>query len=175
MVDNFKKLPKPKISPRMQYFVNQADANIPFWDFCCDHGYIGIAAMTSGKFCEVHFVDQIPHIIERLKKLFEQSPSKNIYDKYFFYDCGGENLNTNIQGNVIIAGVGGRTIVSILNSLISKNILAAQKIILSPHLDIKLMEDFCNTQLPQLDYVFLGKDEVIENNRARPIYIWIRK
>jgi tRNA (adenine22-N1)-methyltransferase len=172
MVAEIKKLPKPKISPRMKYFVEQANANSPFWDFCCDHGYIGIAALMSGKFSEVHFVDQIPHIIERLRKLFDQSPSKESFEHYFFHDCGGENLNMNIRGNIVIAGVGGRTIISILKSIISKNQLHADKIILSPHLDISMMEDFCNEYLIQSNYSLTIKDAINENKRSRAVFIW---
>lgn len=174
MVEKPAKLPKPKFSPRMQKFVELADKDLPFWDFCCDHGYIGIAALLSNKFSEVHFVDQIPHIIERLKVLFEQSPDKEKYQNYYFHDNGGENLNLPVHGNIIIAGVGGRTIVSILSSIIKKNELYASKIILSPHLDIKLMEDFCEEYLSQLNYTFQIKYEVIEKNRTRPIYIWVK-
>ncbi len=172
MVNPIKKLPKPKISPRMKYFVEQANSNSPFWDFCCDHGYIGIAALMSGKFSEVHFVDQIPHIIERLKKLFDQSPSKDTFNHYFFHDCGGENLQMDIHGSIVIAGVGGRTIISILSSLISKNQLYADKIILSPHLDISMMENFCNEHLIKNNYAQIIKDTIIENNRSRVVYIW---
>lgn len=174
MVNTMAKLPKPKVSPRMQFFVDEADPGMPFWDFCCDHGYIGIAALLSNKFTAVHFVDQIPHIIDRLKKLFAQSPEKNLYPNYFFHDNGGENLDCEIEGNIIIAGVGGRTIISILQAIIKKNHLKAKKIILSPHLDIKMMEEFCLEQLENYHYQLLKKVEINENNRIRPVYIWTK-
>lgn len=175
MVNIKSKLPKPKISQRMQFFVEEAEPHMPFWDFCCDHGYIGIAALLSKKFTDVHFVDQIPHIIERLKKLFEQSPDKQHSQNYFLHNCGGENLDCEINGNIIIAGVGGRTIVSILKSIIMKKRLTAKKIILSPHLDIKIMEEFCREQLELHQYQLIKQVDINENNRIRPVYIWIKK
>ena len=155
----------------MKFFVDSAIPEMPFWDFCCDHGYIGIAALKTEKFSAVYFVDQIPHIIQRLKLLFEQSPQKTENYQFDFFDCGGENINIKVYGNVIIAGVGGRTIVTILKALKNKNNLHANRLILSPHLDINFLKDYISNELHLINYTLVDTAEINENGRVRPVFI----
>lgn len=166
------KLPKPKISKRMQYFVDHGIDQSPFWDICCDHGYIGIAALYSERFTEVHFVDQIPHIIERLEKLILQSPQLKSNYRYTVSSEGGEKISEIILGTAVIAGVSGRTIVKILDALIKNNWLKAHRLILSPHLDIEFFKEFCHTNLSNEGYRLKQFTEINENDRLRPIFIF---
>lgn len=171
--DSRDKLPAPKVSPRMKIFVEKALDGEAFWDFCCDHGYIGIHALKSERFSEVHFVDQVPHIIHRLQTLFSQSNKvKNEY-RYFFHTAAGENLKSSVHGNCLIAGVGGTTIKVILETLNSGNKLEAKRLLLSPHLDEHIMLPYLNDELKDR-YVLIEKLEIPEGKRMRPLYIYDR-
>ncbi len=166
------KLPKPKVSNRMKIFVDRGLDHMPYWDFCCDHGYIGIYALKSERFSEVHFVDQVPHIMERLKALFRQSKNPKYDFKYFFHTSSGEDLQYVVNGNCLIAGVGGTTIKIILESLLKSDRLEAKRLLLSPHLDEHILIPFMES-LSEL-YLFNEKIEIQEGRRVRPLYIYDR-
>lgn len=124
----------PKATARMKLFVSKALEAMDFWDFCCDHGYIGILALRSEKFKCIHFVDQQKHIIENLKLRFHKSENflKEHY-QYKFYDQDARTLSTVVTGNLLIAGVGGKLAFEILQSLEQKKQLKAQRILISVH------------------------------------------
>jgi tRNA (adenine22-N1)-methyltransferase len=166
------KLPKPKVSERMKIFVDHGIDQLPYWDFCCDHGYIGIHALKSERFSEVHFVDQIPHIIERLQALFAQSDKVKPEYKYFFHIAAGEDLITKVEGNCLIAGVGGTTIKVILETLSQKDLLHAKRLLLSPHLDEHILNPFMESLNDR--YKLVEKIEIPEGKRVRPLYIYDR-
>lgn len=166
------KLPKPKVSERMKIFVDWGIDQLPFWDFCCDHGYIGIHALKSERFSEVHFVDQVPHIIERLQTLFAQSDKVKPEYKFFFHIASGEDLKTKVEGNCLIAGVGGTTIKVILETLSQKDFLHAKRLLLSPHLDEHILNPFMESLSDQ--YKLVEKIEIPEGKRVRPLYIYDR-
>ncbi len=166
------KLPKPKLSPRMQIFLDQGIAGLPFWDICCDHGYIGIGALKSDKFSEVHFVDQVPHIMDRLEKLFLQSPHLKPHYRYFFHRLPGEAIEVEIFGSFLVAGVGGATATSILKSLLERKNLKAHRLLISPHMDEKILLTFTTEKIFKVQYQFIEKIEIEEAGRVRPLYIF---
>lgn len=164
------KLPRPKLTVRMKIFVDNALSDQPFWDVCCDHGYIGIGALQSLKFSEVHFVDQIPHIMDRLDKLIHQSPSLNPDYKFFLHTQSAENLEVPVFGNLLIAGVGGTTIKIILESLVNRNLLKADRLLLSPHLDEHILLPFLEVGKISKEYSLTEKRLIKEGRRERPLY-----
>jgi len=166
-----KKLAKPKLSNRMKIFIEKALPSYPFWDVCCDHGYIGIGALESLKFSEVHFVDQVPHIMDRLKKLIYQSPALNPDYTFFFHTKSGEEISQDVTGTLLIAGVGGTTIKKILDSLCNQDLLKADRLLLSPHLDENIMLSFLAIEKIALNYTSFEKISIQEGRRIRPLYI----
>ncbi len=170
MNSEVKKLPSPKVSLRMKTFVEEAIDGLAFWDFCCDHGYIGIHALKTERFTEVHFVDQVPHIIDRLRALFAQSNKVKPEYRYFFHSLGGEDLEMEVDGNCLIAGVGGTTIKIILENLHSKNLLKAKRLLLSPHLDEHILLPFLEEKLSE-HYALVKKIMIPEGKRIRPLYV----
>lgn len=77
--------PMLKLSRRMQYVYDHLLTGSPVWDFCCDHGYLGLNAYSSGDFPQIHFVDQVPHIIEKLESRFRKDyfDSQNFQVAFF--------------------------------------------------------------------------------------------
>ena len=124
----------PKITSRMKLFVDQALKNKDFWDLCCDHGYIGIHALQSENFRCIHFVDQQKHIIKNLNMRFHQSRNflKDSY-QYEFHAQDARKLSSQITGNLLIAGVGGKLAHDILVNLIQEKKLNADRILISIH------------------------------------------
>lgn len=113
----------------------------PVWDFCCDHGYMGLKAYHSGFFPEVHFVDQVPHIMARLEQSFLAKHLKPEYlQRAFFWAESGENISAPLKGTAIIAGVGAHTTIQILRGLFGREGAQASRFILVPQKDEELLE-----------------------------------
>ena len=166
-----KKLAKPKLSSRMLSFVSHAIKSEPFWDVCCDHGYVGIKALECGLFPEVHFVDQVPHIMERLQILIGQSKEKHSSTGDSLHLISGENIELDVYGTLLIAGVGGLTIKNIVSSLLAKNKLKASRLLLSPHTDEKVLIHYLDNTVLQRLYTVSEKVMLAEGPRERPLYI----
>lgn len=145
----------------------------PVWDFCCDHGYMGLNAYKSGKFPEVYFVDQVPHIVEQLQTRFQAEffQEQSLVRAYFFA-LPGEEIPKTLHGSAIIAGVGAHTIFNILKSLHEKDILQAQRLILSPQRDEKKLLEMLQ-QMPCFHYKITNDPcEITERGRVRKLLIY---
>ncbi len=167
------KLAKPKITPRMRTFLSKALPQRAFWDICCDHGYVSYAAILSNVFTEIHCVDQVPHIIDRLKILLNERLT-GIHENVFCHSLSAENLDLEISGNCLIAGVGGLTIKNIISALLIKELLKADRLLLSPHTDEKVMLAFVESKEFTQYYNLVEKIIMIEGPRGRPLYVFDR-
>lgn len=157
----------------MRTLLEHALKNEPLWDVCCDHGYVGIKALESGHHKEVHFVDQIPHIMERLQLLINQSRSNTLKQQsYYLYTLAGQDISNDIYGTLLVAGVGGTTIVTILDGLITKKNLKAKRLLLSPHMDEKIFVNYIESENFKHHYFLKEKIMMPEGPRERPLYIF---
>lgn len=137
-----------------------------FWDICCDHGLLGIAALRSSQFPRVHFVDRVPHIIEKLRRGLSTEKDVSIYL------IGAEELGEELRGTVVIAGVGGHNIVKILESWSSRGNLRASRLVLNPLTHLGPLREFLKTWPP-----YAEKETLIvrESDRDREILILERR
>ena len=112
---------------------NFMQEGLPVWDICCDHGLLGEYALRTKRFPEVHFVDQVPNILQKTqRRLLRFSEAR-------FHCVDATALAEPLNGNVVIAGVGGKKIIQILHSSQRRNLLRATRMILSPHKDRPLI------------------------------------
>lgn len=163
------KLHRPKLSSRMRLFLDQGVLNKPFWDVCCDHGYVGIGALKYN-FSEVHFVDQVPHIMEKLIFRFKEFPPNNSA-KFKFHINSGEEISEFVFGTCLIAGVGGLTIKNIIENLIRVDKLKADRLLLSPHTDEKVLIDCIRSSIVSDSYFLKEKIIFTEGKKERSLYI----
>ena len=63
---------KVSISPRLLKLAEYCQANMPFWDIGCDHGLVGMHVLLNHNPSEVHFVDTVDSIIDRVKNKVER-------------------------------------------------------------------------------------------------------
>ena len=124
------------LSPRLKLLLGQGLPGEEFWDICCDHGLLGAAALKSGHFKHIHFVDRVPHIIEKLRRGLVGETEASIHL------AGAENLRSELSGTVVIAGVGGHNIVNILESWNEQGILRAGRLVLNPLTHIEPLREF---------------------------------
>ncbi|MCM2352404.1 MAG: class I SAM-dependent methyltransferase [Pseudobdellovibrio sp.] len=161
----------PSLSPRLQQIYKQLIPGEAVWDFCCDHGYLGSHAYQSKLFPEVNFVDQVPEIMARLEERFQREIAQDTNPTTSrFIASAGENLTSELTGNIVISGVGSYTIFKILKSLQEKNLLKARRLILCPQNDVVKMDEI--KKLP--GFYYRQAQEIIsvnEKDRVREIFV----
>lgn len=145
----------------------------PVWDFCCDHGYLGLNAYESGLFSEVHFVDQVPHIVEQLEARFlAEYFREDAVTQAAFHSRPGEDLRQSVSGTVVITGVGAHTILKIVQTLREKGLLSADRLILGPQRDEQMLSDLLQKTLAN---DFMRASEMLsveERGRNRKLLIF---
>ena len=108
-------------------YVNKPYGSI--WDCCCDHGFLGMALLQSKHAQQVHFVDCIPSITEKLTaRLADNFPSS---ENYFVHNIDVQNLPLELLSTtqtspldvlqqphlIIISGVGGELTLELVQHL----------------------------------------------------------
>lgn len=146
------------------------------WDICCDHGYLGGAAYKSELFLDIYFVDPVIPIMDSLQHRFSQFVfNENNKSKAHFITDRAENITQPVSGTLCILGVGGVLIQSIISSLHDKNLLIADRLVLSPHRHtesfLKFMDQFEDKKMYQKKIVH----QVIERGRVREIFVFDRQ
>ena len=127
------------LSPRLSLMLGQALPGDDFWDICCDHGLLGAAALKSGRFRSIHFVDRVPHIIEKLRRGLQDQAEAIVHLS------SAEDLAVEITGTAVISGVGGHNIVKILESWKSRGNFRAKRLILNPLTHIAPLREYLKT------------------------------
>lgn len=160
----------------MQLIFDHLIPGEPVWDFCCDHGYMGLNAYESGLFPEVHFVDQVEHIIEKLRARFlAEYHRENSGTQAHFHSVPGEEIAMPLRGSLVVAGVGAFTIFCILESLHRRRLLQARRLILCPQRD----EHKLRGQIAQInDFGYEVCNEhyqITERGRVRKLLIFDKK
>ncbi|MFS4459567.1 SAM-dependent methyltransferase [Bdellovibrio sp. HCB2-146] len=160
-----------KLSPRLQTVYDHLLPGKPVWDFCCDHGYLGLNAYESGIFPEVHFVDQVPSIITNLQTRFRRrAPYMDGHPSTaFFHAVPAEEIREQLTGNVVMLGVGAHTIIRVLQQ---QNFSNVDRLILGPQKMETLVVDVLKTA-PALAFSHaLQKNlEVLEKERVRTLLV----
>ena len=165
------KLANPRLTSRMKTFIDHSIKDAPLWDICCDHGYVGIKALETSEFTEVHFVDQVPHIMERLETLIKQYWRIKPEHHYVLHLMSGEDILVDVHGTMLVAGVGGLTIKTIVSTLIKKEKLFAKRLLLSPHTDEKVLVHYLDDEEFLSRFIVVEKILMPEGKRTRPLYI----
>jgi tRNA (adenine22-N1)-methyltransferase len=102
---------KSKLSKRLTTLLDMIDSPRDFYDMCCDHGKLGLAAAQRG-IERVHFVDPVKSIIEDLKQVSEEQ-------NLSFYVARAQEIRPTNDSTVSIAGVGVNLGIDILDNLSS--------------------------------------------------------
>lgn len=163
-----------RLSDRLQAIYDELLPGQPVWDTCCDHGKIGLNAHESGNFPEVHCVDQVPEIIEGLRQRATEylAVSGGSFENLFFHSGSAANLQQQILGTFVIAGVGAHTVIEILESLLGQNNFQPSRIIVSSHNKIDFNRQWLEQNLTKKSFNLSKHKLVNENGRIREILIF---
>lgn len=119
------------ISKRIEAITSlSSDSYDEIWDLCCDHGKIGIDFAIKYSPKVVHFIDQVPSIIENLKANlpFIENVSFNVQ----CIGCEDIQINETSKNLIVFAGVGSETIIKALKNLKTQN-LGTSHLLISTH------------------------------------------
>jgi len=122
------------LSPRLQKLYDLCQPKQPVWDLCCDHGLLGLWALHSETHPCVVFNDAVAHVLEGLQQKFgAHAPRAKVI-------CGpAEDIVEPLDGNVVLAGIGGEKIVRILQTHAARANLHATRVIACPEKDAEWM------------------------------------
>ncbi len=148
-----------KLSTRLQTIYDLCTPGEPLWDIGCDHGLLGRRGLLDKKFSTYYFVEPSRFAMQSLKKSLKAIPNE-----VEFLELRGQDLNwSKVTGNVVMAGMGARTMVEILE--ISRLAPAKRNFILSPQWSVpRLLEFFDKNSLTPTSKV------VREGTRDRIIF-----
>ena len=123
------------------------------WDLCCDHGKIG---ECFAPIYEVHFVDQVPVIIEKLKEILSTDiPRDNIHLKSVL----DLKIDNNKKNCFILAGIGSHLAIKMIEHL--KKQKPNADFIISTHKNVFELRTYLNSQ----NFVAHKEKLVFENNQ----------
>ncbi len=91
---------------------------LPLWDIGRDHGILGVRALAENLVPVAHFIDESKAVTDRLAmQLRNENPAR-----YRIWHLKGEKLPWDeIEGSVVIAGVGNPTIRSVVSAISVRN------------------------------------------------------
>jgi len=163
------------LSSRLQAIYDHLVPGQPVWDFCCDHGLLGIKAYQSGNHPQIYFVDQVPHIMQRLENLFSRKALAGSSCQPHFFCQAGEAIDMDIHGTVVVAGVGSATIQMMLQSWLKCGNLKAFRLIFCPHKDAEnFQKEVQSLQSFDSQYQLQEVLQILERGRARKVLIFQR-
>lgn len=98
-------------------WAHKIDTYTDIWDLCCDHGRLGLHLHQSPtlKHCKIHLIDNVPSIINTLHSRYQ-----TLIDHRLSIECMDAStlaLPSNGRYLIVIAGVGGDTISSIIQGI----------------------------------------------------------
>ena len=157
-----------KLSHRLQAIFKELAPGVPVVDIGCDHGHLGAHAYLSEKFPEVVFIDQVEETMAQLEIKFHRYVKKEVIQtRVNFITSDAKKVQAPLSGNVVIAGVGGKNMMSMLEGLFQSPDFKPTRLVLSPHRDPELFE---KAELFGMQYSHTTT--VVEAGRARPIFVF---
>ncbi|MCJ8313747.1 MAG: tRNA (adenine(22)-N(1))-methyltransferase TrmK [Saccharospirillaceae bacterium] len=153
-----------KLSARLNHlfeniiFQHQQTHYDEFWDLCCDHGFLGMKLFEKAKTSRVHLLDQVPKILDGLENKYAKFNDGRI--EFRMQDAKTVELDATKNHMIVIAGVGGETLIEILEAIITNNPAAKMDFALSPNSHIFQIRQFL-----QPNFTLLSEDLINDANR----------
>ena len=130
------------------------------YDIGCDHGLLGLSFKSNPKVKGIYLIDPNPYSVDIISKTLDA----DITEPSFIYPMkinGEETKISDPNSLVFIAGMGGKTIINILKSWPSENLLNCSQIVLSPHRNLLELRSY----LHQENFKLVGERVLTENNQ----------
>lgn len=154
------------MSDRIRRLASFVRPHSVLYDLCCDHGYIGFTAWDQKPLAGLVFVDQSPNALRAVHEALHERQLKD--DPRVQVITGlAEKIPIDARpSDLVMAGVGIRTIVTIIRELFP-NGLGPHRLILCPEKNSLELRSFLQTQCLGL----VAEDVVMEAERFREIIV----
>ncbi len=158
MSHHYKQIKLGKRLAKIAQLVTDSDTQV--WDCCCDHGLLGLHLLTAHQTRFVHFVDCVPSLIDAVS---EQLVARKLVSRSRTYciDAGNLPISTDAAQLIIIAGVGGDLMASIVAQISRQYPDKSLEFILCP---VRHQVDLRDT-LRALQFSLINEHLVFENGR----------
>lgn len=154
------------MSDRIRRLASFVRSHSVLYDLCCDHGYIGFTAWDQKPLAGLVFVDQSPNALRAVHEALHERQLKD--DPRIQVLTGlAERIQIDSRpSDFVMAGVGIRTIVTIIRELFPKG-LGPHRLILCPEKNSLELRSFLQMQSLGL----VAEDVVMEAERFREIIV----
>lgn len=107
------------------------------WDCCCDHGLLGRQLLARGVARQMHFVDVVPHLVERLRQTLHKASPVSAGQSWQTHCLDAARLLLSSEAEsqsvlIIIAGVGGELTIELVQGILEKNPARSIEFLLCP-------------------------------------------
>lgn len=154
-------------STRMKAICHVLMPGRPIWDLCCDHGMIGLLAYSQGGFPALHLLDRAKSVMENLRQNLLSFPPRNPEQVYTYCQDAMSVHVPSTQSNIILAGIGSKAIVRILQNLLPR-LRGDHRFVLSTQSQLSFLESFI---LERNELSLKRSFDLIERGRNRRIYV----
>lgn len=143
------------LSPRLSSLRSHYCSHESIWDIGCDHGKLGLSFLDEAQVKNIHLVDPSPHVIKALNYYID-SYITTASDKLRIHMKSGQEIILGSERKlVLIAGMGGKEINSIVHHL-RPSLSTQDDLVISPHRDIlPLRQTLHDSEF------FLGKESLV--------------
>jgi tRNA (adenine22-N1)-methyltransferase len=154
------------MSDRIRRLASFVRPHSVLYDLCCDHGYIGWAAWDQKPLAGLVFVDQSPNALRAVHEALQER-ALAADPRIQVINDAAENIKLDTRpSDLVIAGVGIRTIVTIIRALFPEG-LGPHRLIICPEKNSLELRSFLQTQSLGL----VAEDVVMEAERFREIIV----
>lgn len=146
------------LSPRLNSLRLHYRSHESVWDIGCDHGKLGLSFLSEKEVKRVHLVDPSPHVIKTLKHFIDSYITEASF-KVEIHEKNGQDIVPGPEKKLIlIAGMGGKEIESIITS-ISPHLTTDDDLVISPHRDLVTLREKLHSSPFSLEKETLVFDE----------------
>lgn len=135
------------------------------WDCCCDHGLLGMALAEKFPSSRLHYVDQVPTITANLEKKLHIQAHNNW--QVHTQNAADITLTSDGKNLIILAGIGGKTCIELLQQIEQHHSAAERHYLLSPNYQLFELRDFLIRQ----GFSLLAEQLLTENKRHNEILL----
>lgn len=134
---------------------SQFQAHESIWDIGCDHGKLGLSFVEEKSVRSIHLVDPSLPVIQKLQHFIDAYITVGKFKVHPHFQKGQDVVLGPEKKLILIAGMGGKEILSIVSHLVGQ-MSELDDLVISPHRDLlQLREEFANSNL------FLGSESLV--------------
>lgn len=143
------------LSPRLGTLRSHYHQHESIWDIGCDHGKLGLSFLSEKEVREIHLVDPSPPVIQKLTHFIDAYITEQSFKIHIHEQRGQDVVPDSSKKLILIAGMGGKEIISICSHL-KPFLTLHDDLVISPHRDLlPLRESLHSSEFS------LGKESVV--------------